>query len=68
MKTSVVLDEKSAVNELQEIIAIPSITGSEKILAADLAKRLEQLGAEDVVLQEGVEDKRQNTLLLFQSR
>ena len=64
MKTSIVLDEKSAVNELQEIIAIPSITGTEKILAADLAKRLEQLGAEDVFLQEGV-DFRANVIATF---
>ena len=67
MKTSVVLDEKSAVNELQEIIAIPSITGTEKILAADLAKRLEQLGAEDVVLQEGV-DFRANVIATFRGK
>ena len=46
MKTSIILDEKNAINELQEIIAIPSITGSEKTLAADLAKRLEKLGAD----------------------
>ena len=67
MKTSIVLDEKSAVNELQEIIAIPSITGTEKILAADLAKRLEQLGAEDVVLQEGV-DFRANVIATFRGK
>jgi len=67
VKTSVVLDEKSAVNELQEIIAIPSITGTEKILAADLAKRLEQLGAEDVVLQEGV-DFRANVIATFKGK
>lgn len=67
MKTSIVLDEKSAVNELQEIIAIPSITGNEQILAADLAKRLEQLGAEDVVLQEGV-DFRANVIATFKGK
>ena len=67
MKTSVVLDEKSAVNQLQEIIAIPSITGTEKILAADLAKRLEQLGAKDVVLQEGV-DFRANVIATFRGK
>ena len=67
MKTSIVLDEKSAVNELQEIIAIPSITGTEKILAADLAKRLEQLGAEHVVLQEGV-DFRANVVATFRGK
>jgi len=53
MKTSLVLDEKRAISELQEIISIPSITGSEKILAAELAKRLEKLGADEVILQEG---------------
>ena len=67
MKTSIVLDEKSAVNELQEIMAIPSITGTEKILAADLAKRLEQLGAEHVVLQEGV-DFRANVVATFRGK
>ena len=67
MKTSIVLDEKGAVNELKEIIAIPSITGTEKILAADLAKKLEQLGAEDVVLQEGV-DFRANVIATFRGR
>lgn len=53
MKTSILLDEKNAIKELQEIIAIPSITGSEKILAVELAKRLEKLGADEVILQEG---------------
>ena len=64
MKTSVVLDEKRAITELQEIIAIPSITGSEKILAAELAKRLEKLGADEVILQEG-EDFRANVIATF---
>jgi|LauGreStaDraftv2_3_1035109.scaffolds.fasta_scaffold05388_1 acetylornithine deacetylase len=64
MKTSLVLDEKRAISELQEIISIPSITGSEKILAAELAKRLEKLGANEVILQEG-EDFRANVIATF---
>mgnify|MGYP000182620501 FL=1 len=64
MKTSLVLDEKRAISELQEIISIPSITGSEKILAAELAKRLEKLGADEVILQEG-EDFRANVIATF---
>jgi len=64
MKTLVVVDEKRAITELQEIIAIPSITGSEKILAAELAKRLEKLGADEVILQEG-EDFRANVIATF---
>jgi len=64
MNSPFVLDEKNAIKELQEIIAIPSITGTEKKLAADLAKRLEQLGAEDVVLQEGA-DFRANVIATF---
>ena len=64
MKTSLVLDEKRAISELQEIISIPSITGSEKILAAELAKRLEKLGANEVILQEG-EEFRANVIATF---
>jgi acetylornithine deacetylase len=64
MKTSLLLDEKRAISELQEIISIPSITGSEKILAAELAKRLEKLGANEVILQEG-EDFRANVIATF---
>ena len=67
MKTSIILDEKNAIKELQEIIAIPSITGSEKILAAELAKRLEKLGADEVVLQEG-EDFRANVIAIFKGK
>jgi len=67
MKTSIILDEKNAINELQEIIAIPSITGSEKTLAADLAKRLEKLGADEVILQEG-EDFRANVIATFKGK
>ena len=67
MKTSIVLDEKSAITELQEIIAIPSITGSEKILATELAKRLEKLGADEVILQEG-EDFRANVIATFKGK
>lgn len=67
MKTSIVLDEKNAIKELQEIIAIPSITGSEKILAAELTKRLEKLGADEVVLQEG-EDFRANVIAIFKGK
>jgi acetylornithine deacetylase/succinyl-diaminopimelate desuccinylase-like protein len=64
VKTSIVLDEQNAIKELKEIIAIPSITGTEKKLATDLAKRLEQLGAGDVVLQEGA-DFRANVIATF---
>ena len=67
MKTSIVLDEKNAIKELQEIITIPSITGSEKILAAELAKRLEKLGADEVILQEG-EDFRANVIATFKGK
>lgn len=67
MKTSIVLDEKRAINELQEIIAIPSITGTERILATNLAKRLKQIGADDVVLQEGA-DFRANVLATFKGK
>ena len=67
MKTSMVLDEKNAIKELQEIIAIPSITGSEKILAVELAKRLEKLGADEVVLQEG-DDFRANVIATFKGK
>ena len=67
MKTAIVLDEKNAIQELQEIIAIPSITGTEKKLAADLAKRLELLGADDVVLQEGA-DFRANVIATFKGK
>ena len=67
MKTSIVLDEKNAITDLQEIITIPSITGSEKILAAELAKRLEKLGADEVILQEG-EDFRANVIATFKGK
>jgi acetylornithine deacetylase len=67
MKISIVLDEKNAIKELQEIITIPSITGSEKILAAELAKRLEKLGADEVILQEG-EDFRANVIATFKGK
>jgi len=67
MKTSILLDEKNAIKELQEIIAIPSITGSEKILAVELAKRLEKLGADEVILQEG-EDFRANVIATFKGK
>jgi acetylornithine deacetylase len=63
----IVLDEKNAINELQEIIAIPSITGSEKNLAVELAKRLEMLGADEVVLQEG-DDFRANVIATFKGK
>ena len=48
-------------------VAIPSITGSEKTLAADLAKRLEKLGADEVILQEG-EDFRANVIATFKGK
>jgi len=67
MKTLVTLDESKAIAELQEIIAIPSITGSEKILAVELAKRLEKLGADEVILQEGT-DFRANVIATFKGK
>jgi len=67
VKTLLTLDEGQAIAELQEIIAIPSITGSEKILAVELAKRLEKLGADEVILQEGA-DFRANVIATFKGK
>ena len=67
MKTLMALDKSNAITELQEIIAIPSITGSEKILATDLANRLKKLGADDVIFQEG-SDFRANVIATFEGK
>lgn len=67
MIPTIVLDEMSAIIELQEIIAISSITGSENVLAIELAKRLEIIGADEVVLQQGV-DFRANVIATFKGR
>jgi acetylornithine deacetylase len=67
MKTSIVVDEMKAISELQEIIAIPSITGFEKDLAIELSKRLTELGADEVVLQEG-DDFRANVIATFKGK
>ncbi len=67
MTNSITLEEKDAINELKEIIAIPSITGSERILAEELYRRLEKLGADEVILQEGA-DFRANVIATFKGK
>jgi len=67
MTNSITFEEKDAINELKEIIAIPSITGSERILAEELYRRLEKLGADEVILQEGA-DFRANVIATFKGK
>jgi acetylornithine deacetylase len=67
MTASMVINEINAIVELQEILSIPSITGTEDKLAKILAEKLKALGADEVIIQES-EDFRANVIATFKGK